>query len=49
MVNLLDNFSSKNDVFKLKDVFSELEIRVFVEDLEISRHFLFYGFQTNQR
>jgi hypothetical protein len=37
----------QNDVFKLQEVLkSEYSLRT---DLELSRHFLFYRFQTNQR
>jgi hypothetical protein len=36
-------FFFQNNVFKLQEDFSELGIRVFLEeDLEVSRHFLFY-------
>jgi hypothetical protein len=45
-------FFFQNDVFKLQEVFSELELRLELSlrtDSEVSRHFLFYRFETNQR
>jgi hypothetical protein len=39
-------FFTWNDVFKFQEVFSENGIR---SDLEVSRHFLLYRFETNQR
>jgi hypothetical protein len=39
-------FFLQNNLFKLQEDFSEHGIRVFLENLEVSRHFLFYRFQT---
>jgi hypothetical protein len=40
----------QNDVFKFQEVFSALGNRVFLEmHLDVSRHFLFYRLETNQR
>jgi hypothetical protein len=46
----IGQFLLQNDVFKLQDVFSELMIRVYLENgLGSFRHFLLYRFETNQR
>jgi hypothetical protein len=43
-------FYFQNNVFKLHEVYSKLGIRVYLENkLEVSRHFLFYRFETNQK
>jgi hypothetical protein len=40
----------QNDVFKIQEVFSELGIRLFLENgLGVCRDFLFNRFKTNQR
>jgi hypothetical protein len=46
--NLLGDW--KHNFFKHQEVFSELGFRVLLENgLQVSRHFLFYRFETNQR
>jgi hypothetical protein len=47
----IGQFFFQNNVFKLQEVISEHGIRVFFEGtkMKVSRHFLFYRFQTNQR